>query len=836
LELGTNGWNAAAALAATALQPSWAATGTVSRAEAAMMLASADSNAWIAVEGGTGVLYRVTPPVHPEYDAWVSVVSGSPGHVDPGGYHAATPSNKPPGVIFTSTMFLTPQSTGLDWSMIVTNAHQAIYVLTGGKLNPPGDGETHFVRPIADGVFGEYTYLNGTSGSGVMQIEEQRPITNRYPLATQTGTAILISEHNESTDASIHPTLPRLNDVVNIVGAATNPLLPKAEALATNAAAAVQITGLYASNATVFASVGALELGTNGWNAAAALAATALQPDDAAGLTVAEARRLVAADTNSWSAVEGGTNWLYTISYIADTNSLTTTAGEFGAGLTFDFQADRGEFILFKSDGNGQIRWDRETSATPGLIQYVDTLNPIISYANPDHYYDWPDPDGMPVTLTEAATGKTMTLDWGQRQVTNRVQIGTQPGTVILLSEHDADAGAHPTLPRYDGVSNIVSAATNPLLSKAEAAAAYLSATPGWFWQGSQAVVTNGWAATLGGYAAVTSGVSSWALVPYTTTRHDTTGSVEIVSDRYIVGVGCDWYVVVPEDLTFPKTPVRTASERLGPTSWVLRAWCSTAAADANPDYYAVASNVTVMTYDRQEMTPGLYTNDAAGIVSRVDDAPTTDARRAVNVGTLTAYVDGRKTEIADHAWRRTPGGRDAPSAYTVTLDQPLVQQGAMAFLNSGNYYCMSYEGGDWYSAPTGSVWRIGPSGTAAFEIQATNRVLFVSGFSVSGGYATLDIATNWVTDGYSPEIEYTETLDNPQWLACPEQTMTNMVSYWRGVCPATADSRFFRAVQRNGASLIKSHYAHEFAGDIILFGQRYSSLAELKAALEALP
>jgi len=56
---------------------------------------------------------------------------------------------------------------------------------------------------------------------------------NRTALATQTDTAILISEHNESTDASIHPTLPRHSDMTNIVGAATTPFLSKAEAAAT---------------------------------------------------------------------------------------------------------------------------------------------------------------------------------------------------------------------------------------------------------------------------------------------------------------------------------------------------------------------------------------------------------------------------------------------------------------------------------------------------------------------------------------------------------------------------------------------------------------------------
>ena len=169
-----------------------------------------------------------------------------------------------------------------------------------------------------------------------------------------------------------------------------------------------------------------------------------------------------------------------------------------------------------------------------------------------------------------------------------------------------------------------------------------------------------------------------------------------------------------------------------------------------------------------------------------------------------------------------------------MAIDQPLVQQGQISYLNSGDYYAMSYDGGDWYSAPTGSVWRLGPSGSVALEIMATNRLLHIQGFHVSGGYATLDISTNWVHG--IPAVEFTDSLVNPQWLECPEFTITNHGTYWRAVCPATASIRFFRAVDRQGDNRIVSHYAHEFKDDIILFGRRYSNLAELKQALEELP
>jgi hypothetical protein len=392
-----------------------------------------------------------------------------------------------------------------------------------------------------------------------------------------------------------------------------------------------------------------------------------------------------------------------------------------------------------------------------------------------------------------------------------------------------------------DRITAKIDAATADLLSETAADARYLSATPGWFWQGSQAVVTNTWSTTLGGYAVVTNGVNAIALVPYTTTRHSVTGVVEITSQNYIVGVGMDWYLAQPLDMSLPKSPMVTYSKRSGPTSWVVQAWCSLNPSDANHYYLAVASNIVVMTYDRQEMRPGAYTNDAAGIITRVDDAPRgrnstrfDDDRRAINAGTLEAYINDRKTEIADHAYNRTPGGRDAPSKYTFTVDLPMVMQGQIAYLNSGDYYIMSYQGGDWYNSVTGSVWRIGPAGSVSFEIASTNRLLHIQGFHVSGGYATVDISTNWVAG--TPVVEFTDSLINQQWLEAPEQIATDHGSYWRVVLPSgDKKMRFFRAVDRQGDNRIISHVTHEFKDDIILFGRRYSSLAELKQALEEL-
>jgi hypothetical protein len=244
-----------------------------------------------------------------------------------------------------------------------------------------------------------------------------------------------------------------------------------------------------------------------------------------------------------------------------------------------------------------------------------------------------------------------------------------------------------------------------------------------------------------------------------------------------------------------------------------------------------------VWLYDRADMAAGTYTNDAAGIVARadaVDVESEADDRRLVNVAAARAYVDARKTEIADHAWDRTPGGRDVPDRRLVTIDEPLVQQGAIAYLQSGDSYVQSYEGGDWYSSPTGSTWRIGPAGTVAFEIAATNRLLHIEAFAVAGGVATIDISTNWIAG--PPRIEFSVSLLNQQWLACPSQTMTNEGAYWRGQCPAVATSRFYRAVSPGGSSTLRSHYAHEFLGGITLNGTNVTSWAGLKALLNSLP
>jgi len=368
--------------------------------------------------------------------------------------------------------------------------------------------------------------------------------------------------------------------------------------------------------------------------------------------------------------------------------------------------------------------------------------------------------------------------------------------------------------------------------------ARFLSETPGWWWQGSQVVTCpNSITTNLSGYATVSNGVIE--LVPYTTSKHTVTGAVELVSSsRYAVDVLSDAYECALDDPRAPSDPMGESYSwtRTSATSMVFKAWINSGDYTGNSYYYYALSNVVLRTYDRTDMSPNQYTNDTAGVLARVDDATGSDDREAVNYGTMTAYLESQKASISKAAYDYTPSGANTPDSNMFTVDEPLVQQGSITYLQSGDYYCQSYAGGDWYSSTTGSVWRIGPSGRVAFEIASTNRMLHVSGIDVdkSVGLVTLDISTNWVVS--TPIIERSISLTNPQWLTCPNQTMVDNTSYWRGVCPTTYDRCFFRVVDPAGDNLIRSYHKHVFLGGIQIGTNTFSTLSELKTLLEALP
>jgi hypothetical protein len=345
------------------------------------------------------------------------------------------------------------------------------------------------------------------------------------------------------------------------------------------------------------------------------------------------------------------------------------------------------------------------------------------------------------------------------------------------------------------------------------------STNTAWTWQGAQivAVDTSAYSIAYGGPAAWSEASNRYDVLPYSTTNYGAiTGTVTITmaSNRYLNSIGGTWHIKT-ESGTAPKTPVSYSVSYTTSTSAVLSAWCSTEPADATSDYYAYFSNLVVYSYDRPGMTPCQYTNDAAGIVARVDPLPTgnTDPRRVVNSESLDAAIAAAKPDIAKEAWAYMPSGARQPTYNAVTLDKPLIQQSAgVTFMQSGDYFAQSYAG-TWDATVTGSVWRVGPSGRTALEIASTNINLAITAFTVRTNVATFVIATNWVVG--TPHIEQCADLMAPQWLYVAGQSVTDDTTNWTAACSTVATMRFFRAISPGGANKITSAYSHVFNAGI---------------------
>jgi len=190
----------------TALQPSWATTGTVNRAEAAAMLVSQVGNSWLEY-GSNGMLYvfQVTnTPV-----VYISDTNGA-------GY------NGPPiGTTWTNAVYVPVDTWAWDSSggasLLAGGPSNAVNQSTGflsyydasGGLWASSDGIelSAWMSPVPDDAF----------AVGIFRLSWITN-TNVFRVATQSGTVILLSEHDGDPDA--HPTLPRSNDVINIVSAA----------------------------------------------------------------------------------------------------------------------------------------------------------------------------------------------------------------------------------------------------------------------------------------------------------------------------------------------------------------------------------------------------------------------------------------------------------------------------------------------------------------------------------------------------------------------------------------------------------------------------------------
>ena len=325
-----------------------------------------------------------------------------------------------------------------------------------------------------------------------------------------------------------------------------------------------------------------------------------------------------------------------------------------------------------------------------------------------------------------------------------------------------------------------------------------------------------------------------------------------------IAGILCFFRIHVtpldPNQIPNPKNdaPVTWLSKRVSDTEWQVSAW-----APGGPDvnqplpgagYYATISNLVVHTYNRPGYWPNTLTNDTAALPTYLD---TVDLRRAprrlaVPAGSVVDYVDSRKREIAQYAWRLTPSGKVAPSPNFVTMDLPLIQQGNIAFLQQGNYYVMSYEGGDWRSESTGSSWQIGASGRADLKITAESRMGHIRDFIRTAETCMIYASTNWMAAastngtaaGADPYIEWTYTLDNPQWLDSPDAVRsyhTDAVNgdYYLFTIACDAPSMFFRVMIPGSERRIISAPTHKFLSGIELGDDLLTDLLAAKAEAE---
>lgn len=352
-----------------------------------------------------------------------------------------------------------------------------------------------------------------------------------------------------------------------------------------------------------------------------------------------------------------------------------------------------------------------------------------------------------------------------------------------------------------------------------------------WTWQGAQTVpvATSAYTIAYGGPAVWNAGSNQFDVLPYSTTNYGTvTGTVTITmtGNVYLASVGGTWYYTTITDMTKPgATPVFYSLSQPTSTSAVLSAWCSANPADAASDYYSYFSNLVVYSYDRSSMAPYQYTNDAAGIVARVDSLPdgNTDTRRVVNSESLTAAIAAAKADAAKEAWNYTPSGARQPNYSVLTIDKPMVQQQAgIVYMQAGNYFAQSYRG-TWDNSVTGSVWRVGPSGRMAFEITSTNIGLAISSFSVVTNTAFFTIETNGVVG--TPYIEYSADLVAAQWLIAPGQSMVDNTTNWLASCPTVATMLFFRAISPGGANAINSYYRHVFMAGVSGDGSGWTNI-----------
>lgn len=341
----------------------------------------------------------------------------------------------------------------------------------------------------------------------------------------------------------------------------------------------------------------------------------------------------------------------------------------------------------------------------------------------------------------------------------------------------------------------------------------YLAAgnTNGWtvsehtFWKDSHVVVLPTNRLNISVYGPSLQLSDTYWLLTNSAAWYASTGRVAITTldGSYLVSVNYNTFKSRDGDL-FPQESTLNSFRRVSATQFVLSAWCADGGMGS---YFFAISNIVAYTYDDNTVTPGSVTNDAAAIVSRVDDPEPADKRGTVNRNTMEAYLESQKALIAKSAWNYTPSGSVRPDTEVCTIDQPLMQQGLISYIQSGDCYAQSAVGDQYFLTTTGSVWRIGPSGRTMLELASTNKLLRISEFSVSGGLATLTINTN-ICYGI-PFIEQCKNLLNQQWITDPYPSVSIVGSNYVIIVSASADAKFYRSVCVGGDHRITSYARH---------------------------
>ena len=227
-----------------------------------------------------------------------------------------------------------------------------------------------------------------------------------------------------------------------------------------------------------------------------------------------------------------------------------------------------------------------------------------------------------------------------------------------------------------------------------------------------------------------------------------------------------------------PKSaPIDISIRQTSNTSYELTAHVVAAseAYAATNGYFAYIDGFDVLTYDKPGYVAYSVTNDAAGIVTKVDtidigDATGSDARLVANAEAVRRYTRDQLLESmrSGEFWHYSPDGKMSPDPSRVIIDQEVMFMGRFTYLTAGGMVAISADEGVSSVATTGSVFRIGMFGNRDIEISGDERQLHISSF-------TLDNANDeWVI------VVTTNFMENPN-LSPVIRTVTNMSYIYDG-------------------------------------------------------